>query len=209
MFILNKRPIFTNQISKMIVRSDIVNYYEFFYIKKYGNKSYKFSPTTKANESVQKFLEILNNRYNLESVGPKFLSMYYSFHYKRLDGMVIKRFSSKDVSGRFQIYDFIGAKSFNYWLKRDKNFDYLLDQSVPVKQPFQFTGEIKIIKSEEIEKKRFFNSDRGVLNCIEKTTLYNHKSSNCTLCSFKTNCKEILRLNYKKIFKDRGYAAST
>lgn len=58
---------------------------------------------------------------------------------------------------------------------------------------------------EENFKKEYFNGLRGLSWCIANTSLYFHKSSFCVACKYKVECKEILRQNYSKIYKIRGY----
>lgn len=58
---------------------------------------------------------------------------------------------------------------------------------------------------EERFKKEFFNSRKGFSWCIANTTLYNHKSPLCKECVNKSDCKEVLRQNFYKIYKLRGY----
>lgn len=59
---------------------------------------------------------------------------------------------------------------------------------------------------EERFKKEFYNTRRGLSWCVVNTTLFNHKSVLCTNCDFRTECKEILRQNYIKIYNIRGYS---
>jgi hypothetical protein len=195
----------------MIGNKDIIIYYESFYKKKYGNNSYKFKPTPQAEKEIEKYLSFFDSRYKLISLGSDFLFRYFSFQFKRVDGLVLKRFSSKDKSGKIQIYDIIGRKAIEYWLTRDINFDFIIENSVIVSKKLIPTENTitATSRSEEIEKKRFFNTDRGILNCIEKTTLYNNKSSNCLLCNHKKSCKVILEKNHINIYKSRGYVTST
>lgn len=71
-------------------------------------------------------------------------------------------------------------------------------------------GELKSVfltvrKSEESFKSEFFNTKKALKWCIANTSLYYHKSSFCASCIFKSECKEVLKLNYPKIYKVRGY----
>ncbi len=58
---------------------------------------------------------------------------------------------------------------------------------------------------EENFKSEFHNTKRGFLWCIANTTLYFHKSSYCVTCKFKDDCKKLLKQEYFKVFKTRGY----
>lgn len=64
---------------------------------------------------------------------------------------------------------------------------------------------VTLIDSEEKQKKLLHNTKRGFLWCIANTTLYYHKSSLCATCINKTDCKELLKQEYNKIYKKRGY----
>lgn len=185
---------------------DIVRFYEFFYSKKYGNKSYKFIPSPKADKAINNFLSKLDVKYNLITIGDHFLSRYFSFQFKRVEGQIFKRFAGKDVGGKVQIYDIIGNKAYEYFEKRDVKFDYIIEIPVGIvknHEPIELGNNY-----EELEKKKFFNTEKGLVNCIEKTTLYNHHSSNCILCVNKNTCKELLKKNYKSIYDNRGYGRS-
>ena len=64
---------------------------------------------------------------------------------------------------------------------------------------------IKLRPVEEKFKSEFHNTNRGLLWCVANTTLFHHRSSHCTACKFKENCKEILKSEYPKIYIARGY----
>lgn len=82
-----------------------------------------------------------------------------------------------------------------------KDFDIKTDKKI---------GELKSVflsvrRQEECFKSEFFNTKKALKWCIANTSLYYHKSSYCASCEFKVECKELLRLNYPKIYKVRGY----
>nr|DAJ27947.1 MAG TPA: hypothetical protein [Caudoviricetes sp.] len=64
---------------------------------------------------------------------------------------------------------------------------------------------VSIRPVEENFKAEFHNTKRGLAWCIANTTLYFHKSSNCVKCVFKKECKDILKREYPKVYKKRGY----
>src|ERR1035438_4891216 len=107
----------------MIIVEDIIKYYQYFYINKYGNDSYVYKPSAKASDQIAYFLEVLHSEYKIETLGPVFLSRYFSFQFKRIEGQDFKRFSSsKGDDGRVQIYDIVGKKAYEYWMNRDREF---------------------------------------------------------------------------------------
>lgn len=205
------------------IEESIVHIYSALYSRVYGNKDYKFTFNEKSLDAINSFLVMLNKQYNLETLGENTLINYFIFHLIRLDGQEIKRYSTKDssgnvlVKGRFQIYDFIGKKAFDYWKKRNTKFDYLLRDNFVLKkykisisdlylQQYEILQiESEINYTEELEKKRFFNTPKGFNHCIDTTTLYHPLSENCEKCSFKNDCIEVLKLNHLNIYKSRFY----
>ncbi len=145
------------------------------------------------------------------------------FQFNRTHNQVFNRFASKTLSGsikvggRIQIYDVIGKQALKYWIDRDVKFDYVLQNTEFAKvHKISLTElhslvekkELRLkttLQSEEIEKARFLNTTRGLLNCIQYTTLYNHHSLNCIRCLNKVDCKKMLKSNYLQIYVERGY----
>jgi len=198
----------------MIIGRDIVAFYELFYSQKYGNKEYKFQPTEKASKEIDKFLLHFDNKYQLITLGRSFLIRYFTFQFNRVKDQSFKRFASKDVAGRIQIYDIIGRKAIEYFENRDTKFDYLIEGKVPLLNNNEIDENDSLLyffknKAEEIEKQRFFNTDKGLLNCIERTSLFDHRSKNCIICNHKKDCKILLEKNYNSIYLDRGYGSKT
>lgn len=58
--------------------------------------------------------------------------------------------------------------------------------------------------SEEAIKKEFHNTEKGLPNCIQSTTLYNKNSSLCTECNFNVSCKQLLQAEYPIIYQNRN-----
>lgn len=206
----------------------IIVIYEYFYCKKYLSPKYQFKPSSEALSRINGFIQALDKKYDIQTLGINFLSNYFIFQFNRTHNQIFKRFSSRfsdggiKVGGRLQIYDIIGKKAFEYWLERDVKYDFILANSDFAKQHRISLLEIhdllkvketkkqfEILQSEEIEKKRFLNTSRGFLNCIEKTTLYNHRSHNCILCKSKNDCKKMLESNYPHIYKQRYETGSS
>lgn len=64
---------------------------------------------------------------------------------------------------------------------------------------------LKVRSVEEHFKREYHNTKRGFAWCIANTTLYNHKSSFCVRCTFKNDCKRVLKEQYPKVYVKRGY----
>lgn len=195
----------------MVDHYSIIHYlYTYFYSKIYNNSNYKFEPSSKSLESISKFLNLLDAKYKLECIGIHFLSMYFLFQFDYWSKLDIKAFNNK-----IQLNFIIGKKAFERYINRDSNFDYQIYEShllnvISLNEIKNFFIEDtylnKLNKFEEIEKNRFYNTDKGFLNCIQHTTLYYHISSHCIACKFKINCKDLLKNNYYNIYIVRDYA---
>ena len=64
---------------------------------------------------------------------------------------------------------------------------------------------LSVRNSEEKLKKEFHNTKKALAWCIANTSLFFHKSRLCATCLHKTDCKELLKTNFPKIYKLRGY----
>jgi hypothetical protein len=64
---------------------------------------------------------------------------------------------------------------------------------------------LSVRKSEEDMKRQFHNTKKALTWCVANTTLFFHKSSLCASCKDKVDCKQILKQNYYKVYKLRGY----
>lgn len=62
-----------------------------------------------------------------------------------------------------------------------------------------------VIEREEECKSKYHNTPRGMLWCTANTTLYHHRSSYCTTCVYKQDCKELLKREMTLVYKKRGY----
>lgn len=189
----------------------IKDLYEYFYLKLYAkNKKYTFQPSEKATLQINKFISFLDERYGVDSIGIGYLWSYFVYQFIYWHKLELEAFY-----GKMQIQNIVGEKAFKRWLARNVDFDFKLNKNDLGVSRIEFT-EIyiekkklpKVIKSEEIQKKLFFNTDRGFLVCIENTSLYNSGSKLCLTCIFKDKCKALLMENYPSIYNNR-YGAAT
>jgi hypothetical protein len=159
----------------------------------------EISITDTRNKHFDSFVILVNKKYGVYSVGDDFICKYFYFQYEYWKDLDISCFK-----GTVQPSYVIGKKAFKRWLDRDIEFDYKLEL-----YPKQLTSLLQderkcnLSKFEEQEKQRHYNTIRGFSHCIEKTTLYNRMSKLCFSCKFAKDCKEVQRVNYIKIFKER------
>lgn len=181
--------------------------YEVFYSKLTSADSYKYTPSQKDQILTLNFIEIINNRYGIHSVGLNFIFDYFVFQFDywvNLDTMFGKK---------IPLSWFIGKKAFQRWLERPERDLFHAYQTASshnlykgLISPEQGTLNVqKLDEHEENEKGRFYNEPEGFVNCAETTTLYNHRSSSCMTCKWRLDCKKLLKQEYPKLYILRGY----
>ena len=185
------------------------------YRKEMFDMPYKNFSTKKEKTLVLKFIDFLDEKYTLETIGVDFLNLYfeYQFNYWRQSNTQLQN-SSAFVSASW----FVGQKAFNRWYKinskvdwiNNKNFtesgDYKKFKKREVKKiPFY----INLSDTEELEKRRFNNDlQLKLYNCLEYTTLFNHKSNICLHCKKQFECINLLEEQFPNIYMDRINYAS-
>lgn len=187
----------------------IVTLYEFFYRKFYKQEFYKFSPSESAHKQIESFIDLLDKKYHIESVGNNLITTYFIFQFDYWSKLDITAYNKQ-----INLSYIIGPKAFKRWLDRDRDFDWTIE-SVEIGKLTITRGEIikniidinetriDDLKHEEIEKQRFVNTDRQLVHCIENTTLYNPKSKSCLFCKEKAACKILLEERYPQIYHHR------
>lgn len=100
-------------------------------------------------------------------------------------------------------WDALNAKVRKHCVRTSLRKNYKITNGLTPKLKSAFTS---IRQIEERFKKEFHNSRRGLSWCVANTTLYNHESTLCAGCDYKDECKKILKQNYSKIYKLRGYS---
>jgi len=108
-------------------------------------------------------------------------------------------FSRKAID-RWNVYGLKGNEKFiQTELKQIYDFD------LGGVKPHLRSAFINVRPVEERFKQETKNGRRTLAWCVANTTLFNHRSPLCVACSYKVECKDILKMNYPKIFKLRGY----
>jgi hypothetical protein len=187
----------------MIEKESLYTLYEYFYQKFYKEENYQLVRTPTVVKLVDGFYSTLQKEKSFHSLGVNFLSNYLSFQENYWKGLTIKSFNGKIT------FSFIfGPKALQRYKSRDSNFDYQLGLGsfsptnisqllrVAKKQDLPYDNPIKIINH---------NTPKGFSNCIEQTTLYDHRDTACSNCKFNKECKTLLRKKYPNIYKSRGY----
>lgn len=193
----------------------VVDLFKFYVIQITKNESYRFKINSVNEKQILNFIEVVNKFTNSTSLGKDYLKDYmeyqFNFWYK------IER--TLDKNKELQISWVIGNKAFKRWTdrteKQKKATSYFirkgLKTDIKIAKVFDehHSEYVKLLNdinfSEENEKERFLNTTKGFINCQISTTLFNHKSKNCSVCRSSLDCKELLKNNMVKVYKARKY----
>jgi len=176
------------------------------YIALTENRDCEFELSEKDLKLVFNFINLLNdNKNSLYSIGKDYITKYFIFQFDYWKGLDT-RFGQK-----IPLSWFIGKKAYLRWVNRKEHDLWHAKNTAKkynlgkIKNKKKNRDLLKIQKYEELEKSRFFNKTIGFVNCIETTTLYNHRSLNCMVCKYNKDCKKLLKENYPNIYINRGY----
>lgn len=159
--------------------------------------------TESNKETIINFLVELHKEIGLAHIGENYIYDYliYQFNYW-IDKNVQfgDKITIKKVFALVSLKRYINRPTDFNWFKAKEQIEPYLS---PIKE--KVIKDKKLNQGEELEKQRFYNTKKGIANCLESTTLFNHRSSICASCKNRTTCKKLLQLNYPNIYKERGY----
>lgn len=191
---------------------DVVDTYKFYYSRVSGKNNYIFKMTDSRAKMIENFViafkELNQTKLLQETALKKYMEYQFTFWYKK-DAKYGKGTS-------IQIEWIIGDKALERWINLNKkHISYVIRKTLktdvdlkpkPVKKDSKWNSALlELSRIEEIDKAKFLNEEGGLEYCILTTNMYNHKSPNCMLCNFSTDCKKRLKVIYPKIFEVRGY----
>ena len=166
-----------------------------------GNFNFTFTPSERDNKVILNFLSFIDKEYSLHNIGEQFLYEYVLFAFS-------SRYNQKTRFGKGIVYvnHVFGQKQFKYWIERDEHYKYHIDNFANLfkiylskKEKFQFSN----LPNEEKIKKQYLNTENGLINCLEFTSLFSFHSINCRICKFRPHCIEILKSNYPIVYNTR------
>lgn len=184
----------------MLNTTTIENIFQYFYCKKYGNKAVP-SRTETTKKLCVSFISLIDKQYSIHGIGKTFMWEYFLFQFNYWDELKL----SNKFSEKISISYIVGRKAFLRYVERDKTFDWRIESYNIVcdlkllksdLDPFFDPVKYKMVDRSDDLRKLYYNTDRGFATCIEFTTLYEPAKSICILCKFKTECKELKRVNY-------------
>lgn len=189
----------------------VVDTYKFYYekVSKVNNFVFKMTDTRAVmiTNFIKDFKE-LNKTNILQEVALKRFFDFQFNHWYRRDGKFGKGIS-------IQIEWIIGKQAVERWKNvNKKHIDFVVRKNLKADNDFKDKNIKKenwdniLINPqlyEESLKARNLNKNFGMESCMLVTNMYNHKSSNCKVCKFASECKNMLEVLYPKIYKIRGY----
>jgi hypothetical protein len=179
----------------MILEEQIYATYQYFYIKYVKNDSYLFVPSESDKKSVKKFVDFLELEFGNGSINSNTLFNFFAlqfYHYSQPFSIKSKRF--------LKIMHVLGEKSIERWQSKNSFIEkevkkYCSDNEILLSELNEIINHrhsISFNRLEEIERKRFFNTDFGISHCLSVTSGYNRKSEFCDKCKFMVECKKSL-----------------
>jgi len=191
-----------DQVSQLVQKI-----FQHYYRELSFNFDYQFHPSKRDRVQINNFIAVIDQQYTLASIGEVFLKSYFEFQFQYWNGKVT-RFGVNNV----QLSWTIGQKAFDRWIQRDiQRSAYREKVFVQTNDIVEFKEEQKqdlsffhaILSSEELEKKRYLNTELGFDWCLINTTLFKAQSPICFQCSFQNDCIEALQKNYPNVFNIR------
>jgi len=144
------------------------------------------------NDQISNFIDKLKHRYKTDVIKKQFLWDFLCYNI----GILLQR---KTVFDSMILPNWVLSQSsidrwnkkFNNWYITKQNFLYryrISDREFVDEIEAPIYDRIDIEDLEEIERKRFFGTEDGFLNCMLVSS-YNPLSEVCRCCKFKQKCK--------------------
>lgn len=183
--------------------------YEYFYFKTLY-KPYTLDLLRERNSKfVTNFLINLDKFVSLETVGVNLLIDYFSYSFAYYSSLDTQRDISLNwIIGKKMIKRFFGEKTGGW----DYHVDNFLREHQISKDEIRSKlvvqeekSYLKVHPSEESEKSRVPDTEARIYNCLNYTTLFNHRSIICLTCHQKIFCRQILKKTNPDLYAKRGY----
>ena len=171
----------------MISKEIVIELYEYFFIKVSGYRNFTFKPKNNDLKTIENFITTIDKEYNLNTLGYNFWFDYFTYAFQqRADQKT--RFGKGDIKFNWVI----GKKQLEYWKNRGDSYKYFNDlfcEKYGIKRKEEQQDKKQLQEFREREKRRYFNTDEGLINCMELGLKFNVKSINCLKCNYRIHCK--------------------
>jgi hypothetical protein len=171
----------------------LIKIFENYYSQIY-EEGYRLN-TDKSKVTIDKFFKALNKQgYVDESIGHSFLDHFVLFQ--------IEYWQDKEIERKPTLNWFIGTKAIERYFEVEdwSQRNYFISKNTKNLTPLKLVNEKT--QYEEYQKSLYHNTEKGFFNCIENTSLYS-KCSLCFTCSYRLDCKTLLKKNYPLLYKKR------
>jgi len=161
------------------MREKVVKLYEYFYQIFSNYRDFEFRPTDRQKKTIDNFLLLLT-----PSHGEEWLFDYFCFQFGRYYTM-----NTRFGKGKIMLNWVIGKKSLDYYKNasdEEKYYGREVKRKFSLKNPLIEVHTTKLTHL-DIERKRFYNTDLGLLHCRE-LDLYEEKNKYCIMCKNKNYC---------------------
>lgn len=187
-------------------KAAVIRLYNYFYNKIYERNFRLDLAVGKQQKMVENFLRALSMYYpGIDSIGINFLIQYFAWSFKvRSEQKTKRNISLGWIVGKKALERFINRKSGEDYYVEAFLHEYRINIDDLRSQFSQEEDKPQLDPAEEMEKVRFTGEAR-LFNCLNKTTLYNHRSLNCIGCENRLACKSLLKRNHPKLYNKRGY----
>lgn len=175
----------------LIEKSDIV--YE-LYIEFRRQLKIKKEDDTFTFENCQKLIQFISYKDNIHSVGRRYLWNYITFV-----------FSKKKQNAGWKFSWLHTRASLNDWFDKDLDWYYYHNFFLKEKKLVypQIKHEADLLEQEDVYRKKYFNRAKGLITCLENTSLFDPESKWCVKCFNRLDCKKILKENNSKLYEQR------
>ncbi len=163
----------------------VVELYKTVYIK-INNNPPKFNKSHE--KSVKKFFDFIGNGIgHYHNWWFEFICFQFEYYCEKDTKFGKGKILSNWVFGK-QAYERWINKNDEYWLHWVYKFIEKYEIQEPKFNNYITNEEIKDYKN--LERKRFFNSDRGFIHCSENN-LFDINSNLCKICKYKNICEKV------------------
>lgn len=164
------------------MRQKVISLYEYFFQISSCNPSFEFRPRDRELKMIENFEKKLKISY-----GSDWLFNYFCYQFSRYSTL-----KTRFGKGIVMLGWVVGDQALNKYkkaseeeryygekFKADYNLSNILEKPLVIRISTEYLDR---------ERKRFYNTERGLLHCTENS-LFDKKNSNCMFCKNKQECE--------------------
>lgn len=177
----------------MELKEQVITLYQYFSCKISRNNSFIFYPTKKQEKAIQSLLDFFHEKYGKYSFSFDKLWEYFQYQFNYWHDK-----NTRFGKGNIMFDWVIGKKAFDRYNEAVENksifystdiIDKYLLKKDEVLEIVDFESNSFLFELDEVERKRYLNTDYGLFHCLSLTNGYTEKSEHCKVCINKFECK--------------------